>query len=326
VWHSIDRPRLVRLCAVLSGDRLAAEDLAQETLLEAWRQRHKLHDERGADRWLAAVARNVCLRWSRRRTRLDIPVAAVPEPAAEGEWDDAPSLLAPLGPELRDLLVERYVEERTNRELAARLGISEDAVAMRLVRAKRALRDVLLEGDWRRTGVWCPVCGAEKLAMCREVDPPAVAFRCAGCAPGVVAARYALDNPVFEQLVGELQRPTAILRRAGAWAVGYFGGGAGRPRPCTRCGAATPLHALRAPDRGLWARCARCGEEVWSSLTGIAIASPAVRALRVGGRRVRIAGVHEHRAAVVVSFASPDADAPVAVAFDVRSFALLSSG
>src|SRR5215211_2105052 len=52
------RRRLVRLCATISGDSNAAEDLAQETLLEAWRNAHKLHDPSGADRWLAAIARS----------------------------------------------------------------------------------------------------------------------------------------------------------------------------------------------------------------------------------------------------------------------------
>jgi len=35
-------PRLVRLCARLSDDGQAAEDLAQETLVEAWRNLHKV--------------------------------------------------------------------------------------------------------------------------------------------------------------------------------------------------------------------------------------------------------------------------------------------
>ena len=35
LWQGVERARLVRLCATRSGDREAAEDLAQETLLEA---------------------------------------------------------------------------------------------------------------------------------------------------------------------------------------------------------------------------------------------------------------------------------------------------
>lgn len=76
LWEEPARRRLVRLCAAVSGDRRAAEDLAQETLLEAWRNLHKLHDPAGADRWPAAIARNVCLRWARSRGReLGLPTA-----------------------------------------------------------------------------------------------------------------------------------------------------------------------------------------------------------------------------------------------------------
>ena len=53
VLHA-EHVRLVRLCAYLSGDRDAADDLAQETLIEAWRQRHKLIDPDGAGAWLRA--------------------------------------------------------------------------------------------------------------------------------------------------------------------------------------------------------------------------------------------------------------------------------
>ncbi len=66
---TVDYPRLVRLCAYLSGEGGAAEDLAQDALLEAWRQRHKLQDLAGSEAWLAAIARNVCLRWGRARGR-----------------------------------------------------------------------------------------------------------------------------------------------------------------------------------------------------------------------------------------------------------------
>src|SRR5690349_25041174 len=62
-------PRLVRLCARLSGDRDSAEDLAQETLLEAWRHKERLHDPRGYSAWLSAIASNVSLRWGRRQGR-----------------------------------------------------------------------------------------------------------------------------------------------------------------------------------------------------------------------------------------------------------------
>lgn len=57
-----ERPRLVRLCTRITGQVDVAEDLVQETLLEAWRHLHSLHDPAKFPQWLSGIVRNVCLR------------------------------------------------------------------------------------------------------------------------------------------------------------------------------------------------------------------------------------------------------------------------
>ena len=82
-------PRLVRLCAHFTGDRDAAEDLAQETLIEAWRQQDRVYDWQGYSSWLSAIARNLSLRWIRQRGReqahLALPINSAPDAAARAE-------------------------------------------------------------------------------------------------------------------------------------------------------------------------------------------------------------------------------------------------
>jgi RNA polymerase sigma factor (sigma-70 family) len=301
-----ERPRLVRLCAAITRDHEVAEDLAQETLLEAWRNRGKLRDPAGVERWLTAISRNVCLRWARRRGRDPMTLAdvgaAAAEPANEeiglGELDELLDRgLALLPSPTRDMLVRHVVEGWTHAEIAARHGITDDAVAMRLSRGRALLRDVLeadLGGDpsdgWRDTRVWCTSCGSRRLQMRRDAD--AVVFRCTGCAP-VATAAYALGNPSYERIVGELVRPGAILNRVAAWSSQYFGEGAAAA-DCTRCGRPIRLrHHRDGRRRGLHGVCGACGEQVWSSVVGLAHSRPEVRAFRARHGRVRTAPERE---------------------------------
>ncbi len=50
-----DRATLVRLCAHLTGDPHAAEDLAQEALLIGWQREHELRDPGKRAQWLAGI-------------------------------------------------------------------------------------------------------------------------------------------------------------------------------------------------------------------------------------------------------------------------------
>lgn len=159
-----ERARLVRLCRRLTGDADAAEDLAQETLLEAWRLRERLYDPRGRDRWLAAIARNLC----RRRGRATARTKAIGDAAIGSDGDGASPLdraaagfdleaelehhelarlldraMADLPSRSREMLVARYVEDAPQTEIAARFGVSEGAVAKRLERGRLVLRRVL---------------------------------------------------------------------------------------------------------------------------------------------------------------------------------------
>lgn len=327
-WPNVDRRRLVRLCASLSRDPQAAEDLAQETLLEAWKNAHKLYDHAGAERWMAAIARNVCLRWARRRGLDAVAVAASAETEPADGFDVEVELeraeladlldraLALLPAATRDVLVQRYIDGSPHAEIATRLGLSEDAVSMRLSRGKLVLRRLLttqlaneaaaygLRDDdegWRRTRISCSKCGRRDLLMRRERAPAAVAFRCPGCLPDpkVPGSWFPLENPSFASLLGGVVRPSAILSRAAAWSSRYFAEGAGaRGVACTRCGAEVKIRRFVRHDvghaiSGLVADCAACGEQISSSVGGLALTQPEVQAFRRGHPRTRLAPERE---------------------------------
>jgi RNA polymerase sigma-70 factor (ECF subfamily) len=206
-----DRARLVRLCAHFAGEPRVAEDLAQETLLEAWRNAHKLYDASGYQAWLAAIARNVCWRWQRRNGR---ELAHVhPETETESErpaeaFDLEIDLerselallldraLAFLPEATREVLVARYIFESPLEEIAGRLGLSEGNVAVRLYRGKLALRrlfNTTLQPEVSELGLrpattqlqltrlWCPICGQRRLEGRLNAAAGDLILRCPEC-------------------------------------------------------------------------------------------------------------------------------------------------
>ncbi|HLI09004.1 MAG TPA: RNA polymerase sigma factor [Ktedonobacteraceae bacterium] len=162
---SLERSRLVGLCAAMTGNADVAEDLAQETLLEAWRHIEELRDQEKFLQWLSGIARNVCLRWLRKQGRQAAHLIET-RPGTEAQFTELEDQLADdfdlevelerkelielldramalLPAETRTVLVERYVQESPLTEVAAKLGINTSAAAMRLQRGKIALRRVL---------------------------------------------------------------------------------------------------------------------------------------------------------------------------------------
>lgn len=80
---ALERARLVRLCAKITGDRIIAEDLAQETLLEAWRHIDNLRSQDKLPQWLSGIAHKqmrrgsprVCNQGRKRRLLFVLPLA-----------------------------------------------------------------------------------------------------------------------------------------------------------------------------------------------------------------------------------------------------------
>ena len=64
-----ERAWLVHLCRRFTGDPDAAEDLAQETLVDAWQHLQGQAAPPTRRAWLAGIARHRCLRWARRHRR-----------------------------------------------------------------------------------------------------------------------------------------------------------------------------------------------------------------------------------------------------------------
>ena len=134
----------------ITGDRAAAEDVLQETLLRAWKKSAALSETEGSVRaWLFTVARNIMT--DRFRAKASRPAEQAETAAAVPvAGDHAPrvvdSMLAyqaleTLSAEHRDVLVELYLRGRSVTETAEALGIPPGTVKSRSHHALRKLRD-----------------------------------------------------------------------------------------------------------------------------------------------------------------------------------------
>ena len=213
-----EQGRLVGLCRHITGDNDAAEDLVQETLLIAWRQRHKLTDPSGINHWLTAIARNVCRQYVRakRQNGIHLPLSDNPSQTVstatagvatnfdlemELERADLVDLLDKalglLPADTHSLLIQHYIEGLPQAELGAHFGMTKGNVAVRLHRGKVALRQALVtdfrddavayglvtagEVRWTETRIWCFVCGQHRLLGQFDHVNDELQLRCPGC-------------------------------------------------------------------------------------------------------------------------------------------------
>jgi RNA polymerase sigma-70 factor (ECF subfamily) len=133
-------------------DSATADDVLADTLLVCWRRLDELPEDPLP--WAYGVARN-CLgnaqRSVRRQQRLAARIAAVDPPASTTEAAEPPDhaitdALAALRPDDAELLRLWAWEQLTTAEIATVLGISPNAVSIRLHRARGKLK-----GELRKT-------------------------------------------------------------------------------------------------------------------------------------------------------------------------------
>jgi RNA polymerase sigma-70 factor (sigma-E family) len=140
---------LLRTATLLTGDRHAAEDLVQETLVRAAQHWARV-EPATADAYVRRIlyTRSVDA-WRWRRHQPDpVDVASHPEPA--GALTDAPDAvtsrltlaeaLARLTPRQRAVLVARFYEDRTEVDAARVLGCSVSTVKSQTRHALERLR------------------------------------------------------------------------------------------------------------------------------------------------------------------------------------------
>ncbi len=222
------RPRLLQVARLNGIGPDEAEDVVQETCIEAWRSLSKLREPERFAAWLDGICRNVCKRHIRAQATTP-HVSALPEsldeagtdlsdplaidPVEELERQDMQVLLdralGHLSESTRELIELCYLAELPQREVAQRLDMSLGALELKLHRARSQLHQILhgaLREDakaagllldeeesmgWQETRQWCFLCGKRRLRGIVEHQPggsAAIRLRCPECSP-----RYDID-------------------------------------------------------------------------------------------------------------------------------------
>jgi RNA polymerase sigma-70 factor (ECF subfamily) len=151
--HLIEQqiPRLRRYARALTGERVIADDLVQDTLERAWNKLHLWR--RGSDlrAWLFTIMHNVYVNQLRSRTAhplvsLDEEDINLPERPTQTdllEIRDLDIALRKLSEEQREVLLLIALEQLSYEEAARTLGIPIGTVMSRLSRARDRLRRIM---------------------------------------------------------------------------------------------------------------------------------------------------------------------------------------
>ena len=144
------------VCSVaysVTGSFAASEEVAQEAFCTAWRRLSQLRDPSRFASWLAAIARNTAKDAVRKQGREAGVRGGVAEGKAGEPVDEAAmraereqvtwEAVSGLPDAYRIALVLYYREEKSVREMARQLGISEECARQRLSRGRKMLRDRL---------------------------------------------------------------------------------------------------------------------------------------------------------------------------------------
>lgn len=152
------RSLVYRFAYQMTGRRDDAEDVVQEAFVRAYQNLHRYRDEAKFTTWLLRIVTNLCTdqaRMSQRRTALEqqeamgaldwMTIGDIHDPV-QGLEEDRRRIalrkaLAALPAHHRSVIVLRDIEEREYPEIAKILGCTVGGAKLRVLRARRALRD-----------------------------------------------------------------------------------------------------------------------------------------------------------------------------------------
>lgn len=151
IWNHFNA-QLRRFIRARVADIHSAEDILQDVFLKVVTHIHTLNDSARLQSWLYQTTRNAIIDHYRRRTALhDIP-ESLPEPEIEDDRlairevaSCLDGVIAQLPEPYRQALILVELEGRSHREVAQQFGLSLSGAKSRVQRARRRLKQLLLD-------------------------------------------------------------------------------------------------------------------------------------------------------------------------------------
>lgn len=149
--------KVFRKCISFVRDKDMAQDMAQDVLLKVFTQLNKFKGKSRFSTWLYAITYNFCVEYYRRNSRYGtVDIDEGPELSEDSE-DDKDLLdlrveklkgaLEKVSAEDKMILLMKYQDDASIRELMEQLEISESAVKMRLARARSRVKQIVVDAE-----------------------------------------------------------------------------------------------------------------------------------------------------------------------------------
>ncbi len=155
--YSHYQPQIYRFIYIKVSERAEAEDICHQVFLKAWQNIGRFNYQKlPLSSWLYKIARNQIIDTYRSK-REDISLIDVEDIAttdhleieekidAKDEIEKVKKAIEKLKPEQQDVIIMRYIEEMSPKEIAFAIGKSPTAVRIIQHRAIKSLRETLGE-------------------------------------------------------------------------------------------------------------------------------------------------------------------------------------
>jgi RNA polymerase sigma-70 factor, ECF subfamily len=146
--------KLFRLASRLLEDSEEAKDIVQEAFIKLWNRREKLDEYRSVEAFAMIITRNLCLDKIKAKKypvdRLENIKADMPGNDTESKLeyvelaDHIKEIINKLPEQMKTIMQLRDIEGYELKEIAAIVGMNENAIRVSLSRARKKVREELI--------------------------------------------------------------------------------------------------------------------------------------------------------------------------------------